>query len=223
MNHMINPVPILIMAVLSIIPGLKVARAEVSAETLKAISIPDEVKTPIGTLNFFDGVPTGGTVKMVYDNLDRSRGLGVYLDNVGAVSIFSVLAGLAEQGADKPNKIALFDRLMDSQTLVVTANTSTLYAYSGTDLANDGPTVIEVPPGMLGFLDDAWQRFVGNIGVTGPDKGKGGKYLVLPPGYNGEVPAGYFLLKPRTNKNFLFLRGSIKNGLKPAVENIPSG
>jgi hypothetical protein len=105
----------------------------------------------------------------------------------------------------------------------VTANTSTLYAYSGTDLANDGPTVIEVPPGMLGFLDDAWQRFVGNIGVTGPDKGKGGKYLVLPPGYDGKVPDGYFLLKPRTNKNFLFLRGSIKNGLKPAVENITSG
>ena len=75
---------------------------------------------------------------------------------------------------------------------------------------------------MLGFLDDAWQRFVGNIGVTGPDKGQGGKYLVLPPGYDGKVPEGYFLLKPRTNKNFLFLRGSIKDGLKPAVENITS-
>ena len=64
---------------------------------------------------------------------------------------------------------------MDSKTLVGT-NISTLYAYSGTDLANDGPTVIEVPPGMLGFLDDAWQRFVGNIGVTGPDKGQGGGF-----------------------------------------------
>ncbi len=111
---------------------------------------------------------------------------------------------------------------MDSQTLVVTANTSTLYAYTYTDLAQDGPTVIEVPPGMLGFLDDAWQRFVGNMGVTGPDKGKGGNYLVIPPGYTGEIPDGYFLLKPPTNRNFLFLRGSIKDGLKPAVENITS-
>jgi hypothetical protein len=75
---------------------------------------------------------------------------------------------------------------------------------------------------MLGFLDDAWQRFVGNMGVTGPDKGKGGKYLVVPPGYAGEIPEGYFLLKPSTNRNFMFLRGSIKNGLKPAVENIKS-
>lgn len=199
------------------------AQAEVPPETLKAVSIPDKVQTPIGELKFFDGVPIGDTVEKVYENLDRMRGVEVYLDNVGAVSIFSVLKGLAEQGADAPNKIAVFEQLMDSQTLVVTANTSTLYAYSGTDLANDGPTVIEVPPGMLGFLDDAWQRFVGNIGVTGPDKGKGGKYLVLPPGYTGKVPEGYFLLKPRTNKNFLFLRGSIKNGLDPAVKNITSG
>lgn len=112
---------------------------------------------------------------------------------------------------------------MDSQTLVVTANTSTLYAYTYTDLAKDGPTVIEIPPGMLGFLNDAWQRFAGNMGVTGPDKGKGGKYLVLPPGYTGNIPAGYFLLKPSTNRNFLFLRGSIKHGLAPAVRNITTG
>ncbi|MGB5810989.1 MAG: DUF1254 domain-containing protein, partial [Polyangiales bacterium] len=205
------------------VPGLGVARAQVSAETLKSVSIPNDVKTPIGPLRFFDGVPTKATADKVYDNLDRMRGLEVYLDNLGAVSIYSVLAGLAEQGADAPNKVAVFEQLMDSQTLVVTANTSTLYAYSGTDLANDGPTVIEVPPGMLGFLDDGWQRFVGNIGITGPDKGKGGKYLVLPPGYEGKVPTGYFLLKPSTNNNFLFLRGSIKKGLKPAVDNIISG
>jgi hypothetical protein len=76
---------------------------------------------------------------------------------------------------------------------------------------------------MLGFLDDAWQRFVGNIGITGPDQGKGGKYLVLPPGYEGEVPDGYFLLKPPTNRNFLFLRGSIKDGLEAAADNFKSG
>ncbi len=123
-------------------------------------------------------------------------------------------------GPKGANRIAIFAQLMDSQTLVVTANTSTLYAYTYTDLAKDGPTVIEVPPGMLGFLNDAWQRFVGNMGVTGPDKGKGGKYLVVPPGYTGDIPDGYFLLKPPTNRNFMFLRGSIKNGLEPAVENI---
>ncbi|MGA9393894.1 MAG: DUF1254 domain-containing protein, partial [Azonexus sp.] len=193
-----------------------------SQESLNSISIPNKVETPIGSLDFFDGVPSKATAEKVYDNLDRMRATGVFLDNVGAVSMYSVRTGLADAGSKGANRIALFSQLLDSQTLVVTANTSTLYAYTYTDLAQDGPTVIEIPPGMLGFLDDAWQRFVGNMGVTGPDKGKGGKYLVLPPDYTGKVPQGYFLLKPPTNRNFLFLRGSIKNGLKPAVENITS-
>ena len=201
-----------------VLSSLSMVQAEVTTDALKSISIPDNVKTAIGTLDFFDGIPSDATISKVYDNLDRSRGLGVYLDNMGGVSINAVLDGLAAAGANKSNKVALFEQLMDSKTLVVTANTSTLYAYAGTDLGNDGPTVIEVPPGMLGFLDDGWQRFVGNIGVTGPDKGKGGKYLVLPPGYRGIAPEGYFLLKPKTNRNFLFLRGSavanIKSGLK---------
>ncbi|WP_029060019.1 DUF1254 domain-containing protein [Stappia stellulata] len=198
------------------------AFAEVSPAELEAISIPDTVETAIGTLEFFDGVPTDATIATVYDNYDRMRGLQVFLDNIGAVSMYSVRTGLADAGAEGANRIALFADLMDSETLVVTANTSTLYAYTYTDLAKDGPTVIDVPPGMLGFLNDGWQRFVGNMGVTGPDAGKGGKYLIVPPGYAGDIPDGYFLLKPPTNRNFMFLRGSIANGLAPAVENITS-
>ena len=193
------------------------------AAKTKAASIPDKVQTVAGELKFFDGVPIGDTNDLVYDYLTRSRALSVYLDNVGAVSIYSVLLGMAQQGADAPNKIAIWEQMMDSRTPVITSNTSTMYAYAPTDLANDGPTVIEIPPGMLGFLDDAWQRFVGNMGVTGPDKGKGGKYLLIPPGYEGEIPDGYFILKPPTNRNFLFLRGSVKDGLEAAVANFKSG
>ncbi|ART82114.1 hypothetical protein CBP31_05305 [Oceanisphaera profunda] len=216
----LRPIP-LCFAVIALLA--QSASAQVSKAELQAISIPDSVATPLGELKFFDGVPTDATIDTLYDNLDRSRAVAAYLDNMGGVSIQSVLDGLGRAGADASNKIALFGALMDSQSLVVTANTSTLYAYAGTDLAKDGPTVIEIPPGMLGFLDDGWQRFVGDMGVTGPDKGKGGKYLVLPPGYTGEVPDGYFVLKPKTNRNFLFLRGSIADGLDPAVKNIESG
>jgi hypothetical protein len=86
--------------------------AEVSKAVLDSISTPDKVETPIGAMEFFDGVPTDNTVKTAYDNLDRMRGVQVYLDNVGAVSIYSVLAGLAGQGADKPNRIAVFEQLL---------------------------------------------------------------------------------------------------------------
>jgi len=192
-------------------------------QKIKAASIPDKVQTVAGELQFFDGVPIGNTNDLVYDYLNRARAVDVYLDNLGAVSIYSILEAMAEQGADAPNKVAIWAQLMDSRTPVITSNTSTMYVYGSTDLGKDGPTVIEIPPGMLGFLDDAWQRYVGDMGVAGPDKGQGGKYLLLPPAYKGEVPAGYFILKPRTNKNFLFLRGSIQNGLEAAVDNFTKG
>jgi hypothetical protein len=193
------------------------------AQKTKAASIPDKVQTVAGELTFFDGVPTGNTSELVYDYLDRARGVDVFLDNIGPVSIYSLQVALNEQGANGANKVAIWEQLMDSRTPVITSNTSTMYAYTWTDLAKDGPTVIQIPPGMLGFLDDAWQRYVGDMGLTGPDKGKGGKYLVIPPGYTGDIPDGYFLLKPPTNRNFLFLRGSIKNGLEAAVDNFEKG
>ncbi|MDF7806927.1 hypothetical protein P4E94_05715 [Pontiellaceae bacterium B12219] len=132
---------VMLVAISTLFAGLSVAQAEVSKETLESISIPDKVKTSIGTLEFFDGVPTDATISKIYDNLDRSRAVQVYLDNVGGVSINSVLDGLAKAGADATHKVAVFEQLMNSQTLVVTANTSTLYAYSGTNLEKDGPTV----------------------------------------------------------------------------------
>jgi len=61
-----------------------------------------------------------------------------------------------------------------------------------------GPLVLEVPPKVLGLIDDMWYRFVIDLGFVGPDKGAGGKYLLLPPGYKGEVPEGYFVVRPAT-------------------------
>ena len=77
-----------------------------------------------------------------------------------------------------------------------------------------------MPPNVLGMIDDFWCRFVADVGNAGPDKGKGGKYLLLPPGYTGAVPEGYFVLRSRTYGNLMFFRGFIVNGdLRPAVEN----
>ena len=171
------------------------AWAEVSEAELKAISIPDKVETPIGALEFFDGVPTDATVETVYDNLDRMHAVTAFLDNIGALSVYAVIAGNAGIGLTEPNQIAVAEKLLDSQSLYLTGNTSTMYSIGHLDLEAYGPTVVEVPPGMLGMLDDAWMRYVGDFGVAGADKGKGGKYLVLPPGYTGEVPEGYFVLE----------------------------
>ena len=83
------------------------AQAQVSPETLKSISIPDKVESPIGKLEFFDGVPTDATTQRVYDNLDRMRAVEVFLDNVAALSVYGVIAGNAAIGLSQPNQIAV--------------------------------------------------------------------------------------------------------------------
>ena len=220
MKKRFSPLLVLLPTVVATFTYLDGARAEVSPQTLKSISTPNKVQTPIGKLEFFDGVPTDATVDTLYDNLDRMRGVEAFLDNIGALSVYSVIAGNAAIGLSQPNQIAVAEKLLDSQSLYLTGNTDTMYSIGHLDLQAYGPTVVEVPPGMLGMLDDAWMRYVGDFGVAGPDRGKGGKYLVLPPGYTGEVPEGYFVLKPPTYINWFFMRGSIADGLAPALKNI---
>jgi hypothetical protein len=203
-------------------PAKEIAAATTSksAVPLDEIGMADQVKSAIGTLEFFDGVPTDATIETLYDNLDRMRAVQVFLDNQGAASLNAMRKGNASIGANASNKVSITEELLKPQSLYLTGNTSTLYALTYLDLKVDGPLVVELPAGMLGFIDDAWFRFVGNMGAIGPDRGQGGKYLFLPPGYTGSTPDGYFLVKPTTYNNLMFLRGSIKNGLAPAVKNI---
>ena len=80
--------------------------------------------------------------------------------------------------------------------------------------------MIEIPPDVLGILDDMYFRYIADMGAAGPDKGKGGKYLVLPPGYEGEVPDGYFVVKSRTYGVWNFMRGYVRDerqGRRPTI------
>jgi hypothetical protein len=75
-----------------------------------------------------------------------------------------------------------------------------------------GPLVLETPPNVLGVIDDHWFQYVGDVGNAGPDKGKGGKFLLLPPGYTGNVPEGYHVFRSPTFGNVFFWRGFLDNG-----------
>jgi hypothetical protein len=78
--------------------------------------------------------------------------------------------------------------------------------------------VLEVPPGVLGPVDDAFSRYVTDVGLTGPDQGKGGKYLFVPPGFTGDLPSeGYFIVRPRTYSNQIFYRAFVQNGHIPSA------
>jgi hypothetical protein len=110
--------------------------------------------------------------------------------------------------------------LGDSKPLVLTWNNTSLYTWGFLNLEKDGPTVIEVPPGVLGALDDMYFRYIVDIGAAGPDRGKGGKYLVLPPGYEGKEPSGYHVVRSRTYGVWNFMRGYVEKGVEEAVDRV---
>ena len=167
-----------------------------------------------------DGAPFQETAELVYENLDRMRGVDAFLKGIPAASVRQLMMGPREIGADNYNKVMIMDGLLDSKPLFLTGNTSTLYVLPVLDLKKDGPTVVEAPSDMLGAFNDAWFRYMEDVGPFGPDKSQGGKFLVLPPDFEGEIPEGYFVVKSKTYRVWVFMRGSIANGLEAAVKNI---
>jgi hypothetical protein len=105
------------------------------------LTTPDKVETRLGTLQFFDGFPDNATVEKVYDNLDFMRGVQVFLNTVPGASMVAIRNGLREFGPDNQT-VVLFESLMDSKSLYLTANTESVYAWGWLNL-KDGPMVIE--------------------------------------------------------------------------------
>ncbi len=91
-------------------------------------------------------------------------------------------------GVKASNDVLIMDDLLDSPALFLTGNTDTVYVSGFMDLKKDGPTVVEIPPGSgPGTVNDAFFHFVTDMGGVGPDRGKGGTYLILPPDYKGDL------------------------------------
>jgi hypothetical protein len=183
------------------------------------IESPDKVHTRLGTLKFSDGSPDKRTSEMLFDNLDFQRAVQAYLLALPPVSMLAIREGLTQWGP--PNAtILIFVTLTESRSLFLTANYSTPYTWLWINLRN-GPLVAEIPPQVSGMINDSWFRNVTDVGFAGPDKGAGGKYLILPPGYEGVVPQGYLVVKAPTFEGFLGWRNFLVNeDPKLCAENI---
>lgn len=181
------------------------------------IAIPDTVETRLGTLRFFDGFPDKATVDTLYDNLDFQRAVQAYLLGIPAVSQATNRNEILKLGPANTT-VPIFENRMDSKSIFLTPNTQTPYSWMWLDLRG-GPVVLEVPPKVLGALNDMWYRWVVDIGFTGTDKGAGGKFLILPPGYQGEIPDGYFVVKSPTFSLWAPWRSFVVDGdPKPGVD-----
>lgn len=184
------------------------------------ITTPDRVETRLGTLEFFDGYPSHDTVQKCYDNLLFMRGVEIFLNWIPAASMFALREGFREAGITRNGVVGIYETLMDSQPLFLTANMDSIYTITWLDL-KEGPMVVESPPNTLGMVNDFFFRYVADLGNAGPDKGRGGTFLFLPPDYEGDVPDGYFVYRSLTYNNCLFWRGFLVNGdPKPGVESI---
>ncbi len=196
------------------------AGPELVAQIPESLSTPDSVESSIGMLEFQDGVPTVETARRVQDHQTLVRAIDVYNNSFRGASALAIAKGLNSIGADD-NSVVIFSKLMDANSLFLTANCDTVYYMSVVNLTK-GPMVIEQPPLGLGTINDMWFSWIIDIGRPGPDRGEGGKYLLVPPGYDGPLPeGGYFVAHSKTNRVLYAARSFlVDDDPAPAVKNI---
>ncbi|MEJ2863563.1 DUF1254 domain-containing protein [Actinomycetospora flava] len=169
------------------------------------IAVPDHVPSPFGELRFFDGVPTDDSIATIYDMLDLNRAIEVYLNTIPGASLVAMRRGFRSVGVDGNTVLGFTAPRANSGSFFLTPNTETTYGSMFLDL-RDGPLVVENPPNSLCVVDDFWFRYVADLGIAGPDRGAGGRYVLLPPGFDGPEPEGYVALRTPTITNWLIVR-----------------
>lgn len=140
----------------------------------------DVRQTRFGALQLENGYPSKATAARLYDELDFQRATQAYLWALPAVGFKALYDAQAKTFGARNGDVVLYQTLKDKAGML-TPNITTLYAFSFWDLAKQGPLVIEVPAGLTaGGVLDIWQQPITDMGQTGPDKGAGGKFLILP-------------------------------------------
>ncbi len=172
--------------------------------------------------------PTPETAAMLLQELEFQQATQAYLWALPLINTLGMKFGSEEVFGAGYNILPIWKDRLDPKTLVTTPNSDVLYAMSYVEMGETGPIVFEAPPNLQGILLDFWQRpipvdggeYFGDVGLPGPDAGEGGSFLVLPPGYEGNVPEGYYVYRSGTNNLFIFLRAFYDDpdNLTPAVE-----
>jgi len=185
-----------------------------------------DVDTRIGQLAFERGVPTKETVAKLYDEMDFQRACQAYLWALPVVGFAQV--GVLQEfttGA-RDGDVAIFEGYRNVSAFL-TPNVTTPYIIGGLDLAKTGPAVVDVPAGAIaGSAMDSWQRPLTDFGVTGPDQGKGGRYVFVGPGQEPPQADGSIILRSSTFGVMFFYRAletgpTTAEALKKAVRVYP--
>ncbi len=114
------------------------------------------------------------------------------------------------------NQVVYWSQPVSWKNQTLTPNPDPIYLMPFFNTKDAGPIVLDIPPtdgenSITGSIDEGWQTAIEDVGPAGIDKGKGGKYLILPPGYLGQTPEGYIALQSRTFAGFALLRSNFKS------------
>jgi hypothetical protein len=186
----------------AILLGLAATFTGFAQRTYKPISkdVPTDskIESKIGKLEFPLGYPTEETAQMLEDEMLYINAVNSYTNTVQGASLWALRKGFAELGVNDGDFI-VSPEMVDGKSLMLTANMDTYYFWGNLDLSN-GPLVVETPPNVLGIFDDFWFNWITDFGLAGPDRGEGGKFLLVPEGYSGNLPeGGYYISYSKTN------------------------
>lgn len=165
------------------------------------------VDTRIGKIDLFEGVPAGAqTVQKLFDESDFQRASQAYVWALPLVGFAQWQADARNVFGAKDTDMVVYQSVQDKLG-ILTANATTPYIIGLPDLSKTGPLVIDYPAGnSAGGVGDFWQRPLTDMGETGPDAGKGGKYLIVGPGQEAPRANGYRVIHSPTVNIFVAFR-----------------
>ena len=168
--------------------------------------------SPLVKQMYDGGWPDAAELKSVHDQFLLQRAVQSYMMTLPTLNVIGMRDGSEAEFGAGYNVLPMWKDRMDSRTLVPTPNADVIYSMSYLDLKKNGPLVVYAPPKVIGMFTDFYQRTLTDVGAAGPDRARGGLYLLLPPDHEGPVPGGYFAFKSSTYNVFLFFRTVLAQG-----------
>ncbi len=170
--------------------------------------------------------PVASPPAMLARDIVERRAIEAMIWGMPAVNLDLMYQAMVRETKARANQMLYWSRLLDWKNQTLTPNTDVIYLTPYFDTRDVGPLVLEIPPADDGVINgtimDAWQMPLEDVGPAGVDAGKGGKYLILPPGYAQKIPDGYIALPSLTYKGYALLRSILRSGsdadLAKAVE-----
>ena len=163
-----------------------------------------------------DTITTAFKPANIKEEILYQRGIEAAIWGMPAVNYQLMYDALAKING-KDNQVVIWPKLLDWKNQTLTPNPDVIYLMPFFNTEKVGPVVLEIPPADNGVFNGSimtyWQNALEDVGPGGVDKGKGGKYLFLPPGYDkSKIPAGYIPLQSDTFRGYALLRSVLKSG-----------